>query len=473
MKTDPKELLNAVSLGKPLSVVSSSLIQAGMDFWMRSVDIGARHFARAVSTAVAPSMDTTGSDNAVDAMIEIYRQYLTEMVSAPGAAVHRFREELAEPSGERLLFTADAFDTEKLYGAENIEVLAKHGIVLPPEDGKAPATIRQIKRGSRWVIDEPAPGRRFHLIKRKVSGEAEGKEVFCLYGRQDGDLYKVGKTQYRLPARVQDASQGFAVYRVSRDVVQDLLDGAAIVKQSDCSFRAWDIGGDETPIALFMVDYRQSDLGAYREFGIACFIAPQKDPLALGMHLLALYVDDQQSCDAGNQIWGYPKRKAARIEMDYKDVAVTCALYGDSDRSAIVTLRVPRGGSGTSRDIPLTSYTLRLPKQDAAFLRKKPAPKQDTELLRTVFTRSGRGEMLRSNPKGVDLQYSGASTEYIVEVMQSLGLVSTNAVPPAGDADDKDAALQPSQPMLTAWTEHMSGEFGVPGLAKLPVVGDD
>lgn len=462
MPDSSKEILNALSLGKPLASVGSSLIRAGTDFWMRSVEIGARNLSQAVATAIAPSTDTTQSDNAVDAMIEVYRQYLTEMAAAPGAALHRFREELDSGDEDKLLFRAKRFDTDKLDSNENKRLLEAHGIVLHP-DTKIEPTAEGRKR---WIIQEPGLGRTFTLVKRmpgkgfEPAVDGESRRDWFFYGARDGDRYIVpdaqAKTQqiYRLPARVRDASQGFAVYRASRDLVQDLLDTDPVVSRTGIPFRAWDIGADRTPIALFMVDYRDSDLGAYREFGVACFIAPQNDPLAIGMYLLGLYVDDRSSMLAGRQIWGYPKEQVAAIDIQYAEKSVTCTV--DAGKDSRLKLSIPRGGSGTSSKVPLLTYTVRSADDDDVQLDPGIKPKPDLELLRTTFIRSGSGEMIRSKPGSVKLDWNRESAASVAQLLNALD-VMPEPIP----------RHAPPRPILSAWTERMSGEFGVPGLAQV------
>jgi hypothetical protein len=97
-----------------------------------------------------------------------------------------------------------------------------------------------------------------------------------------------------------DASRGFAFYWVGSDLAKRLLS-----KEAD-QFQVLELGG-RCAVSLFFVDYRESDLGAYREFGLALYVTPRHAPLALGTWICNLPVSDPFARDAGVKIWGYPK----------------------------------------------------------------------------------------------------------------------------------------------------------------------
>ena len=107
-----------------------------------------------------------------------------------------------------------------------------------------------------------------------------------------------------LPVRIRDASQGLAVYRVGRKAVQAVLD-------EECSaFRAVDLGSDDTALEVFVVDYREGDLGSHRELGVNFFVTLKSQPYqAPGMYIKELPVDRRFTFTA-RKIWGYPKTLA-------------------------------------------------------------------------------------------------------------------------------------------------------------------
>jgi len=62
--------------------------------------------------------------------------------------------------------------------------------------------------------------------------------------------------------------------------------------------------GQELAIAL--IDYRDNDLGSYHEIGTILFVRPAGGGPD-GTFITHLPVDQEFTCAAGNQIWGFPK----------------------------------------------------------------------------------------------------------------------------------------------------------------------
>jgi len=266
-----------------------------------------------------------------------------------------------------------------------------------------------------WWIRDFGKDHAFHVLR-----EGERLEV---YGGAEGKAYRVGDTRVLLPARVRDASQGLVLYAAPKDTVQDLLD-----LHQPRVLQAWDAGGGRTPVVVFIVDYRDSDLGTYRELGIACFAAPKKTPLAVGMHILELPVTDQFSCDAGQSIWGYPK---TLYDLDFTsgDGSVTSVLSKRGPPAQkLFTLTLPRAGDGSSRDVLIYNYTVKHGMHH-----------------RTIFTRSGRGEGIRWGGRAVRLEVHANVADGVLNTLQCLGLPDRT-------------------PILSLWTERMTGEFGSPSV---------
>ena len=91
------------------------------------------------------------------------------------------------------------------------------------------------------------------------------------------------------------------------------------------------------------------------------------------------------------------------------------------DGQHVLTLTVPRGGSDETPDTEAVGYTL-----------------IDGIPHKNVFTRGGTGESTTPGGAGVELQLGEHA---IADALRSLGL--------------PDAA-----PLLSAWSEHMTGSFG-------------
>lgn len=277
----------------------------------------------------------------------------------------------------------------------------------------------------------PAKKDATHTATRKVTGNKQ----FRIYGSREGQRYEVEGRKLLLPARVHDASQGTIVWSVDKLIVQEALDN----RQAYGPMKAWDIGQGNTPLALFMVDYKEGDLGAYLELGLGCFAAPRTDPLAVGMYALgSVLVTTKFSQEAGQRIWGYDKQ-LADIEIEYRHRQVRCTL-GNAGSGPMLVLEMPRGGESASAGIPLFSYTTK-----------------GSAWHRTVITRSGTGETMRSGGSQVTLSMTGMKSggkknDSIRRFWDNLlwfGIVNA------------EGRLE-RMPMFTTWTEHMSAELAPP-----------
>lgn len=299
--------------------------------------------------------------------------------------------------------------------------------------------------------DVPEPAEALHLWTagaRDFWTEMAAASAYSLQ-RFAGDLapeaatmlpssHRVDGKPVMLPARIHDASQAMAMWAVPAKAASAAL--AMRRGKAAPLFEVLDLGDGTTPFALFVVDYRESDLGSYHELGAAFFVRPASDPGALpGMFMVDLPVDDEFSCNAGQQIWGYPKT-LEEITLVHGPQSLRCELRrGAKKRAAstrksantaepVLAISFPRGGDGVSSDMPLATYTLR-----------------DGAPCVTTFTRNGSGETLRACSAGaIDLELGDAG-DPLVDMLRALGL-------PA------------AAPMLRGWSEHMSGDFGIPRL---------
>jgi hypothetical protein len=230
-----------------------------------------------------------------------------------------------------------------------------------------------------------------------------------------------------LPARIHAAAQGSAYYLVAADAVRRQLDG------DSGRFRVLEVWPGRTLVTIFMIDYRESDLGSYYELGVAFFVVPKQTVGAPGMLICVLPVSEEFSRAAGRQIWGYPKQLMAEMSIDYAQDQVSCSV--DRSKPDVLSIALPRGGEASSLEIPLYTYTVR-----------------DGETWCTRFVRSGRREEIRVR-SWADLRLAsrrnrnclcrGAPEQpCICETLRDLGL--------------------PKPPLFTTWTEHLSGRFEQP-----------
>lgn len=249
--------------------------------------------------------------------------------------------------------------------------------------------------------------------------------------RSADQLGTPGKTVYPdidghrvvLPVRVLDAAQGMALYAVSIDAVQ------AFLTETGAPFRPVTLGRGRTGLSIFGVHHREGDLGSYDEIGVALHVAPREDPLAVGLYIVDFPVNARFPRLAGRDIWGYAKSEAI-VELTLEATQATWRLGRPGAHQPLLIITFPRGGHGASTAVPLPTYTL----------------SGAGDIIRTVITRTGRGERIRAHGRGVRLELShpvAGADDAIWKLLHRLDVAD-------------------SPPMIHAWTEHMSAEFGLP-----------
>ena len=222
--------------------------------------------------------------------------------------------------------------------------------------------------------------------------------------------YEIQGQTVKLPAVVRDASSGTAMYMVDAAAVQKLLPDA---------FEVIEAAPGQTQLTLVIVDYRDNDLGDYDEVGIVFFVRPAGQPDAeMGSYIYKLPVNQSFTCEAGFKIWGFPKT-VEEIDFSYADASATCRLTMGGQH--VLTLTVPRGGEGTTEDTSAFGYTT---------IEGIPH--------RNEFVRGGSGEQTIPGGEGVVLELGDHP---IADELRSLGMESAS-------------------PILSAWSEHMRGNFG-------------
>jgi hypothetical protein len=223
-----------------------------------------------------------------------------------------------------------------------------------------------------------------------------------------------------LPAVVRDAANGSVLY---------MVDAARAARLVPDAFEVVESAPGQTQLTLVIVDYKDNDLGDYDEVGIIFFVRPRGRPDAeVGTYIYKLPVNQSFTCEAGCRIWGFPK-SVEEIEFDYGEDSqgedshgegsATCRLVMDGRH--VLTLTVPRGGDGETPETDATGYTL-----------------IEGVAHRLVFTRGGRGEQTVPGGEGVVLELGDHA---IADELRELG-------------------LETATPLVSAWSEHMFGEFG-------------
>lgn len=220
-----------------------------------------------------------------------------------------------------------------------------------------------------------------------------------------------GKT-VPMPAVVRDAASGNAIFLVPSETAHRFVGDAYEIVET--------MPGT-TQLVLGFVDYRDNDLGDYKEGMIVFMVRPKGGaPGSEGTFIYKLPVDQSFTCEAGAKIWGFPKT-VEKIDVRYAADHAVCRL--DMDGRHVFTLRLPRAAEGMAApDLDLTTYT---------YLDGRPTAVR--------FTTGGTGASMTPGAEGVEL---ALGDHPIADDLRALGL--------------------PAPPMMSTWTEHMTGSFGAP-----------
>ncbi|MEV5889798.1 acetoacetate decarboxylase family protein [Nonomuraea fuscirosea] len=161
-----------------------------------------------------------------------------------------------------------------------------------------------------------------------------------------------------MPVRVRDAEVCSAFYPVRADAAR------AVIAYSGLDVA--EVLPGKAVCVLVFVDYRDGDLDAYHEFGMAFLVRPPGQPGSTGLGDLRqagifvhwLPVDQRFTLEAGRTLWGFPK-ELADIELRLASPYKRCILRKDGrlvlDLLVKPGVPVPAGGAMA----PLDAYTHR------------------------------------------------------------------------------------------------------------------
>lgn len=192
------------------------------------------------------------------------------------------------------------------------------------------------------------------------------------------EVHQVDGTSVTMPVRVRDARAATVLFDIAAAAAGELV---------PAQFEVVEAGPGRAQLALALVDYRDNDLGSYREVGVMFFVRPQGGGPD-GTYLRHLPVDQHFTCVAGRQIWGFPKTVE---QIDVQDAvqdgsgSSTWTLTMDGD--LVLRLTVPVGGSDELPALPMQAYTL-----------------LDGRPHTTLFTQQAAGVGVRFGPDGVQLE---------------------------------------------------------------------
>jgi hypothetical protein len=168
----------------------------------------------------------------------------------------------------------------------------------------------------------------------------------------EGEIFEVDGKPLPMPARVLDASQGWAMFFVSTEAANRSLGAAGE------SLAAFDAGGGRTPLMIIGVDYRNSDFGVYPEFVVALTVTAKGDPAKqLFAYYLAIVVTQEFTREAARVAWGLEKTVCPKLAVRYAPDNVRFGL--SSGRGKALSINFPRFGDGASSDRPTFSVSQR------------------------------------------------------------------------------------------------------------------
>lgn len=234
--------------------------------------------------------------------------------------------------------------------------------------------------------------------------------------------YEIQGRSVRMPVVVRDASAGAATFLVRSSIARRIVPP---------EFEIVELLPRRTPLAIAVIDYRDNDLGDYKEVSLTFFVRPRgarrslpwigawREMIAgrLGTWIWKLPVDQAFTCEAGRTIWGFPKT-VERIDLTRESGSVRCRLEMDGEH--VLTLWLPCGGTRTMPEQSLVTYT-----------RIEGIPHA------TRFTQGGSGVGFALGGARIEL-----GTHGIADALGALGL--------------------PKRALFTMWTERMHGRFEAP-----------
>jgi hypothetical protein len=224
------------------------------------------------------------------------------------------------------------------------------------------------------------------------------------------DQYDVLGQMVTMPVEVRDATAATVIFDVD-------LEAARAVAPT--GFEVIESAPGQAQLAIALIDYRDNDLGSYHEIGTILFVRPASGGPD-GTFITHLPVDQDFTCAAGNQIWGFPK-SVERIDVSDTDTSSRWVLTMGGE--LVLDLTVPRGsGSDEMPVMPMTGYTL-----------------LDGRPHATTFTQGGGGFSMSFGGEGVELRLG---EHPIAKELASLGL--------------------PKEPAIATWLQHMRGSFESP-----------
>ncbi len=192
-----------------------------------------------------------------------------------------------------------------------------------------------------------------------------------------------------IPVQVRSARSWFASFAVPAAAAERITAPAGLDPAR--------LPGGRSMLSLAFVRYIDGDLDPYHEVAVAILVADPGGGKQRGAYIHQLPVDQEFTCAAGREIWGFPKF-VTPIEIVEAERADRVVLTVDDQMSLTMTVR--RGFPAPMRSTALDAFAYR-----------------DGVLRRTRWELRGSGSRLRPGGARVEL-----GTGEIADELRSLGL---------------------------------------------------
>ena len=201
--------------------------------------------------------------------------------------------------------------------------------------------------------------------------------------------YEIMGRTVGIPVEVRKARSWFASFAVPAGRVAELVRPAGLEPAR--------LPGGRAMLSLAFVRYEDGDLDPYREIAVAFLVTDPSAPKRKGAYIHRLPVDQEFTCAAGRDIWGFPKF-VTPIEINEELRADRALLTVDGRMALTITQR--RGLPAPMRSTAIDAFSFR-----------------DGVLRRTGWELRGSGSRMR--PGGVRVELG---TGEIADELRSLGL---------------------------------------------------
>lgn len=195
--------------------------------------------------------------------------------------------------------------------------------------------------------------------------------------------------EIKIPVQVRAARSWFASFVVPADGVAPIVAPAGLVPAP--------VLGGRAMVSLAFIRYIEGDLDAYHEVAVAFLVADPTGGKGKGAYIHRLPVNQEFTCAAGREIWGFPKF-VTPIEINEEFRADRSVLTVNGQMALTMTLR--RGIPAPMRNTALDAFSF-----------------QDGILRRTRWEL--RGSDSRMRPGGARLELGRGE---IADELRSLGL---------------------------------------------------